>query len=59
LPTPTVTHFLQQSCTYSNKATPPNSTIFYGTSLLKTITAFLMSLVSMDPTLWISSVLRH
>ena len=24
-PTPTVTHFLQQGHTYSNKATPPNS----------------------------------
>jgi hypothetical protein len=24
-PTPTVTHFVQQSCTYSNKAIPPDS----------------------------------
>ena len=29
-PTPTVAHFLQQSHTYSNKVTPPNNAIPYG-----------------------------
>ena len=34
-PTPTVTHFLQQGHTYSNKAIPPNSAIPHGQSIVK------------------------
>jgi hypothetical protein len=34
-PTFTVTHFPQQGCTYSNKATPPNSDTSHGPSIFK------------------------
>jgi hypothetical protein len=39
LPTPTVTHFLQQSHTYSNKATPPNSATSWAKHIQTTTTS--------------------
>ena len=35
-PTPTVTHFLQQGHTYSNKATPPNSATLWANPIQTT-----------------------
>jgi hypothetical protein len=41
-PTPTVTHFLQQCYTYSNKATPPNSAISHRPSIFKYFTMMIL-----------------
>jgi hypothetical protein len=41
-PTPSVTHFLQQSYTYSNKSTPPNSAISWA-KYIQTTTHCLLS----------------